>query len=197
MSSISELKIEEDSLGHTTDTEAEADSRALCKGKNDKGNRPQSPSVPQNGRRAQEKTDGQNRVIQLSTTDQACPSARLDHNRRVTIMKSETDEENNTPKRAIGSATPIQIGMVIGFMAAFGGIVWGAATMNAKLDVVLANMRNVEDNNKGLRSELNGLLIWKAEIDRSGSKAVDDLKKEFELFKSEFQIHVAATATKR
>lgn len=112
-------------------------------------------------------------------------------------MKSETDEENNTPKRAIGSATPIQIGMVIGFMAAFGGIVWGAATMNAKLDVVLANMRNVEDNNKGLRSELNGLLIWKAEIDRSGSKAVDDLKKEFELFKSEFQIHVAATATKR
>lgn len=106
-------------------------------------------------------------------------------------------EEEDTPKKPITSATPIQIGMVLGFMSVFAGIVWGAATMNTKLDVVLAKMGSVEDNNKALRSDLNGLLIWKAEIDRSGSKPVDDLKKQFEQFKTEFQIHIASTVTKR
>lgn len=112
-------------------------------------------------------------------------------------MKVIEREEDAPPKRTLSSATPIQIGMVLGFMGVFGGVVWGAATMNAKLDVVLSKIGLVENVSVGLRKDVDDFKIWKAEIDRSGSKAVDDLKKQLESFKTEFQIHIAQTASKR
>ena len=71
------------------------------------------------------------------------------------------------------------------------GSVWGLATMNAKLDVVIAKIGSVETVNNALRSDVNNIMIWKAEIDRSGSKSVDELRKSLEAFKTEFQIHMA------
>lgn len=106
-------------------------------------------------------------------------------------------EEETPPKRTLSSATPIQIGMVLGFMGVFGGVVWGAATMNAKLDVVIAKIGSVENVNVVLRKDVDELKIWKAEIDRSGSKGLDDLRKQFDSFKTDFQIHIAQSGVKR
>lgn len=107
-----------------------------------------------------------------------------------------TKEIASTPQKPISQATPVQIGFVIGLLGVIVAVVWGAATMNAKLDVVLAKIGTVEANNTSLRSDVAALQVWRAEIDRSGSKAVDELKKEFTVFKTEFQIHLAQSGKK-
>jgi hypothetical protein len=106
------------------------------------------------------------------------------------MLKLREENEDNG-RRGIGTATPIQIGMVIGFMSVFGGIVWGAATMNAKLDVVIAKIGSVENANGAMKADVDALKVWKAEVDRSGTKHVEALHKEFETFRTDFQIHVA------
>ena len=111
------------------------------------------------------------------------------------------EEEYTGQRGVITQATPVQIGMVLGIFGVIIGIVWGAAnmsaTMNAKLDVVIAKMGSLETANTSMRADLNGLLVWKAEIDRSGSKSLDELRKSFDQFKSEFQIHMAQAGIKR
>lgn len=111
-------------------------------------------------------------------------------------MTRPSSEQIDPPKGIITAATPIQIGIVFAFLSLVVGTVWGAATMNAKLDVVIAKIGSVETVNNGLRTDVNNLMIWKAEIDRSGSKQVDELRKSLEAFKTQFEIHIAST-TKR
>lgn len=107
------------------------------------------------------------------------------------MSKARSMQTDENPKTAITQATPVQLGMVFAFLALVISAVWGAATMNAKLDVVISKIGSVESANTTLKTDLDNIKMWRAEIDRSGTKQLDDLRKQFEAFKTDFQIHIA------
>lgn len=108
-------------------------------------------------------------------------------------MNGTKDDSNRS---TISEATPVQIGLGLGILGVVIGIVWGAATMSAKLDVVIAKITTVEANYATTRQDLDALRLWRAEIDRSGSRALDEFRKEFVDFKTAYQLHIAQQPNK-
>lgn len=104
-------------------------------------------------------------------------------------IRSAVEKANG--KIVIGQATPIQMGFVVALLGFVLGCVWWAATINAKLDLLVGKVDAAKDISESNRLAIDSLKLWKAEIDRSGSKAVDALKSEFEQFKMDFRVHCA------
>ncbi len=46
-------------------------------------------------------------------------------------------------EKIISEATPVRIGLVIGFLAVFGGAIWWASSVNSKLDSIITNQATV------------------------------------------------------
>lgn len=90
---------------------------------------------------------------------------------------------------SLGHTTTVTIGLVIGILGTLFACAWWGATVSAKLDVLVGNMGNVQSDYKALRNDVDSFKLWRAEVDRSGTRALDELRKEVSALRMEFEIH--------
>lgn len=105
----------------------------------------------------------------------------------MSAIKSAAHRANE--KVVLGETTPIRMSVVIGLLGFVGACIWWGATVSAKLDVVIGKVTNVENNHAAVRADVDALKVWKAGIDRSGSPALEDLRKEVYGLREDFRLH--------
>lgn len=98
---------------------------------------------------------------------------------------------NNRP---IGENTSVRVSLMLGIVGLVVACVWWASSINAKLDVLVSRMGSYETEKAMIRSEVDSLKLWRAEVDRSGTKALDTLRTEVNALKMEVEIHAAREA---
>lgn len=113
-------------------------------------------------------------------------------------MKSiRTVIEKANGKMTLGETTPVKLGLVLIIFGILIAGVWRAAEISTKLDMVMLTISTIKDDNKILKSDVDTIKLWKAEIDRSGSRALDDVRKEVMLLREEFKIHANLNSVKK
>lgn len=100
-------------------------------------------------------------------------------------------------KVTLGESTPVKLGLVILFIGFCLSLAWWAATISAKLDVVVSDIRVIKGDEKDLKAQVDDLKLWKAETDRNGTRSLDELRKEVMMLREEFRIHSGLNGVKR
>lgn len=97
---------------------------------------------------------------------------------------------------ALGETTPVKLGLVVIILGLVFSVVWWAATMNAKLDILVSKIGVIETSNTDMKKQVDELKLWRAEIDRSGTRALESLRNEVSELRLEFRLHAAKNGTK-
>ena len=112
------------------------------------------------------------------------------------------NQESDQPSSLVLSGTsPIQVKfigwLVIVCAGGFGGWIWWAASMSAKLDVVISGQAAQVMASKSISEDVTRLKEWRVQIDTVGSpallKRVDDIDRRVETMSKEFELHKVTT----
>ena len=112
------------------------------------------------------------------------------------------NQESDQPSSLVLSGTsPIQVKfigwLVIVCAGGFGGWIWWAASMSAKLDVVISGQAAQVMASKSISEDVTRLKEWRVQIDTVGSpallKRVDDIDRRMETISKEFELHKVMT----
>jgi hypothetical protein len=112
-----------------------------------------------------------------------------------------TEDKEQTGNIVLSGASPIQVKfigwLVIVCAGGFGGWIWWAASMSAKLDVVIAGQAAQTLSAKATSEDVTRLKEWRIQIDTVGSPAlvrrVDSIDARLEELSKKFELHLATT----
>lgn len=119
-------------------------------------------------------------------------------------MTKKQEPEDNLPAervQVLGGNTPIHVKfigwLVITCAAGFGGSIWWAATMSAKMDQILENQAKELTASKIISDDVTRLKEWRVQIDTVGSptmvKRMEKTDEELRALREKFELHVATT----
>lgn len=119
----------------------------------------------------------------------------------ITMTLRKYPELEESAKSVLSGASPIQV-KFIGWLvmvcaAGFGGWIWWAATVSAKLDTILTNQTLQSAAMKAIVEDVSRLKEWRVQIDTVGSSAlnkrIDLLESDFRTLQKDFDLHKATT----
>ena len=111
----------------------------------------------------------------------------------------DTEEETQVTERTISESTNIRIRLVIALLAlcaaGFGGWIWWASSISAKIDVLISQQQTSNRALEAVSSKVSDLESWRKLVDTIGTPAmvtrVNDLQKQMEEMSRKFELHEA------
>lgn len=118
-------------------------------------------------------------------------------------QESSDEDTARSHAIAISDSTPVRLGLIICLLgicaAGFGGWIWWAATISAKMDVLLTQQGAMVQTSNGHSKDIEELKSWRKMIDSVGTPAMmaktDDLEKKVQELSRQFELHKATTTT--